>query len=209
MVAMSSMNPEKKEPLLPQDAIRALLDVAESSIRNGIKHEQPMTVNPDQASERLQRPGASFVSLHRNGQLRGCIGSVVAARPLVQDAAINAFNAAFRDPRFPPLAPEELLGLEIEVSVLSPASTITHEDEGDLLAQLRPNVDGLILEVGPYRGVFLPVVWKQLPDTRIFLQQLKMKAGLPPDYWSPQVQVHRFTTESYSRTIGSDSSSAK
>ncbi len=113
------------------------------------------------------------------------------------DVVENAFASAFKDPRFPPLAAAEFDDLEIHISVLSPATPMMFSSEADLLRQLRPGVDGLILEDGPHRGTFLPSVWESLPQPLEFLRNLKMKAGLPADHWSDRVRVYRYQTESF------------
>ncbi len=145
----------------------------------------------------LHEPGASFVTLHEHGRLRGCIGSLHAHRPLIDDVRENAVAAAFHDPRFPPLAPEEFDRIDIEVSVLSTPEPIAADNEPALLAQLEPGRDGLILQYGAHRATFLPQVWEQLPDPALFVAQLKQKAGLPPDFWHPDMQCWRYRVEAY------------
>lgn len=140
----------------------------------------------------LRRPGASFVTLMRDGRLRGCIGSLEARRPLGEDVRANACSAAFSDPRFPPLTLEELNGLEVEVSVLSAPRAMAAIDEADAIARLRPGVDGVVLQLGAQRATFLPQVWEQIPEPAAFLRALKQKAGLPADMWSPQLQLSRY-----------------
>jgi AmmeMemoRadiSam system protein B/AmmeMemoRadiSam system protein A len=140
----------------------------------------------------LAAPGAAFVTLRRNGQLRGCIGSAVASRPLVVDVVQHACNAAFNDWRFPRLGLLELKGLELSVSVLTPPTPMRFNDEADLLAQLRPGVDGLIIEDAGCRSLFLPSVWEEVPDPRQFLTLLKLKAGLPAEHFSPRFMAQRF-----------------
>lgn len=173
-----------------------LLALARDSIGWGLRHGQPLPIEPGNYDEKLRQPGAAFVTLQRNGQLRGCIGSLEAYRPLVQDVSENAFAAAFRDPRFNPLQARELEGLSLSISVLTPAQPMQFESEQDLLRQIRPGIDGLILQQGVHRGTFLPSVWEQLPDPQQFLRHLKQKAGLPADYWSDDIQVSRYQTES-------------
>ncbi len=179
------------------DQRRTLLAVARESIRHGLETGRPLTVDVSAFDPALQKERASFVTLNERGELRGCIGSLEAYRPLVADVAENAFNAAFRDPRFPPVTPDEFDALRIHISVLSPPEPMEFRDEADLLAQIRPGIDGLILEDAGRRGTFLPSVWEQLPDRRQFLAHLKLKAGLPPDHWSPTLRVWRYTTESF------------
>ncbi|MGI9319805.1 MAG: AmmeMemoRadiSam system protein A [Thiogranum sp.] len=174
-----------------------LLDTARQSIRHGLAEGKPLKVEPDQLESPLSEPGASFVTLRIDEELRGCIGSLQSHRSLICDVAENAFAAAFRDPRFPPLKDAELKSISLDISVLSQAERIVFDSQQDLLAQIRPKVDGLILKDGNYRGTFLPSVWKSLPDAEQFLQHLKLKAGLPADHWSDELEVWRYTTESF------------
>ena len=132
----------------------------------------------------LLQPGACFVTLTKKGQLRGCIGSLEAWRPLAADVCENAVAAAFRDPRFPPLTADELSDTRVEVSLLTAPEAMTFSSEADALAQMRPEVDGIILECDGRRATFLPQVWEQLPEPWQFMTQLKLKAGLPADFWS-------------------------
>ena len=141
----------------------------------------------------LDRPGATFVTLKQDGELRGCIGSLEAHRLLAIDVRRNALAAAFSDPRFPPLVAWELDVTTVEVSLLSPASRVEVADEEDLLARLEPGVDGIVLELGRRRATFLPQVWETLPDPRDFIGALKRKAGMPASFWSPEMRVSRYT----------------
>jgi len=155
----------------------ALLAIARRAIRAGL--EVPwIDVDLESLPERLRAPGASFVTLTRGGVLRGCMGRLEATRPLAEDVAGNARASAFFDPRFPPVEAGEMDGLEVEVSVLGPAEKIAAESEEELLAALRPGVDGLIVQSGAARATFLPAVWRTLPEPREFLAQLRRKAGL-------------------------------
>lgn len=146
----------------------------------------------------LAEPGACFVTLRQGAELRGCIGSVVAHRSLAEDVTANALAAAFHDPRFLPLTEDELDTVTIEVSVLSLPTAIEFGSERDLLNQLRPGEDGVILEMDTRRATFLPAVWKQLPDPTDFLRKLKRKAGLEETFWSEEIRIQRYTTESWS-----------
>lgn len=180
---------------LPRAEQVLLLDLARASIHHGLQAGRPLAAALAGLAAELVMPRASFVTLERGGRLRGCIGSLEAWRPLAVDVAENAFAAAFRDPRFPPLRGDEAADLAIHLSLLTPAVAMVFSSEADLLAQLQPGVDGLILAEGPCRGTFLPSVWAELPTPQLFLLQLKRKAGLAVDYWSPGVRIWRYTTE--------------
>lgn len=175
----------------------SLLQLARQSIRHGLRHGIPLRIELDAYPAALLQQRASFVTLQRHGQLRGCIGMLEAVRPLVEDVAKNAFAAAFRDPRFPPLREAECADLELHLSILSPAEALSFTSESELLAQLQPRIDGLILQEGHRRGTFLPSVWHQLPQAEEFLQHLKQKAGLPAQYWSDSLRVWRYRSESF------------
>ena len=178
---------------------KILTDLAFASIRHGLEHGCALPFEADESTpQALLEAGASFVTLEKNGRLRGCIGSLEAYRPLAEDVCSNAYAAAFRDPRFEPLGEEELENLQISISVLTPAQPIEFESEQDLIDQLQPGVDGLILTDGGRRGTFLPSVWEQCPKATDFLRHLKLKAGLPADYWSDSVRIDRYKTVSWS-----------
>ena len=165
--------------------------------RNAIASRLGQPTQPVGDSPELHTPGATFVTLTQHGQLRGCIGSLEAWRPLRQDVQQNALAAAFDDPRFEPLAADELDLTRVEVSLLTPAEPMTFSNEADALAQLRPNIDGVIFSVGSRRSTFLPQVWEQLPNPGLFMAHLKQKAGLPADYWSSSVQLARYTVKKW------------
>ncbi len=166
--------------------------------RNAIAHalgQATVAVNTDNPA--LQQTGATFVTLTEQGSLRGCIGSLEAWRPLLTDVQGNACSAAFRDPRFPAVSTAEFPLIKVEVSLLSPAQPMQFASEGDVLAQLRPNVDGVIFSAGRHRSTFLPQVWEQLPDPVEFMAHLKRKAGLPADYWAEDVRLARYTVDKW------------
>jgi AmmeMemoRadiSam system protein A len=174
-----------------------LLTLARESISHGLMHGTSLSVAPAEHSEALQKNGACFVTLHCDEQLRGCIGTLVAYRPLVSDVVENAYNAAFRDPRFTPLRRDELDTVHIHIEVLNPPESLTFGSEKELLSMLRPGIDGLVLRENSLNGTFLPSVWSSLPEPEVFLQQLKRKAGLPANYWSDSIVVERYTTEAF------------
>ncbi|MCM8594517.1 AmmeMemoRadiSam system protein A [Accumulibacter sp.] len=175
----------------------ALLRIARKAIaeRLGLPAQPVGEALPEFAA-----PGATFVTLKRNGQLRGCIGSLEAHRPLGIDVAENALAAAFRDYRFPPLGRDEFAGIDIEVSLLTPAEPFPVTDEADALSRLHPGIDGLILTYGRHRATFLPQVWESLPDPRQFMAQLKLKAGLPADFWHEQIVLARYGVRKWKET---------
>ena len=173
----------------------SLLQVALSSIESGLRSGTPMTVDSQEYDRELREPRASFVTLKKNQSLRGCIGSLEAHKCLVEDIAFNAFAAAFRDPRFQKLDSEEL------DFVLGPSQALTFDSQQTLLDMLRPGQDGLILQDRNARSTFLPAVWESLPQPEEFLKQLKIKAGLPADYWSDTLEVWRYTTESFGAPV--------
>ena len=141
---------------------------------------------------RLEERCATFVTLKLAGGLRGCVGSLQAVRTLREDVCANAIAAAFRDPRFAPLEAGELARTSLEVSLLSPEERLTAASESELLAQLRPGVDGVILEFGRHRATLLPQVWERLGDPRDFLAALRLKAQLPEDFWSDEMLISRY-----------------
>lgn len=183
-------------PLSEQER-NTLLRVARDSIACGLRDRKPLAVQAADFPESLRPLRATFVTLENEGHLRGCIGTLTARLPLVEDVAVHAFAAAFEDPRFPPVTPEEAARLELHISILSPPEPLTVRDEADLLRQLRPGVDGLILGDGLRRATFLPAVWEDLPEPRDFVRHLKAKAGLGADYWSPRMKAERYETESF------------
>jgi len=177
-----------------------LLVLARKSIdyffENGVRMELDAKEVP---TKRLTEDGACFVTLRINGELRGCIGTLEAHRPLAMDVIDNALSSAFADPRFIELAREELAQVKISISVLS--SPVPFEVNGpeDLLKKLIPNKHGLILKMGMHRATFLPSVWKELPEKEAFLSHLAMKAGLMPDGWkNPRVQYEVYESEEFS-----------
>ena len=180
--------------MLDNNDKETLLKLARESITYALSHGCMIDVSIENYSPALRSEGASFVTLHNNKQLRGCIGTLSPYRALVTDVAHNAFNAAFHDPRFTSLRPDELQTTHIHIEVLSPTETIHFKSEIELLDKLRPGVDGLILRQDGHTGTFLPSVWSQLPEPEVFLQELKRKAGLNSNYWSDSITIERYTT---------------
>ena len=161
--------------------------------RGAIAKRLGETAPPFESAPWLREPGAAFVSLHLRGDLRGCIGTLVAKRSLEADVAANARAAAFHDPRFEPLTRREFQSIEIEVSLLSPLEQIDFESQAHLLTLLRPGRDGLVLEFEGFRATYLPQMWEQMPDPQVFLAHLKQKAGLPAEFWAEGGAISRYS----------------
>ena len=173
-----------------------LLHAAGASIKRGLVKGAPPEVGVASFPAPLREQRATFVTLKKDGALRGCIGSITAHRPLIGDVVANAYAAAFKDPRFSPLQEDELESLTLSISLLSKPMAMSFENEPDFIDQIRPGIDGLIIEDHGRRAVFLPQVWEDLPTKQQFLAHLKQKAGLSADHWSPGFQAWRFTATS-------------
>lgn len=158
-----------------------LISIARSSIQHGMQTDKPEIINLESHDSDLQAIRATFVTLKISGSLRGCIGTIEARYPLAKSVAEYAHAAAFRDPRFKPLSEDEFDNITLSISILTPAKPIEFDSETQLLQQLNPGVDGLIIESGQRSATFLPAVWESLPDAEEFLSQLKAKARIGPD----------------------------
>jgi AmmeMemoRadiSam system protein A len=184
---------DEREIRVPPESARALLEMARSSVEYGLRRGGPLPVDAATLAEPLRRRAASFVTLRRgDGDLRGCVGELEPQGALAESVARNAWNAAFRDPRFEPVAPDELDDLAFHVSVLGPLEPLAFRTEAELLAVLRPGADGVLIDDGLRRATFLPAVWSSLPDARQFLLALKRKAGLPEHDWPPTLRAWRY-----------------
>ena len=175
------------------DAGQILLPIARAAIARALGRDMAAS----ESAPWLMEAGACFVTLTQQGELRGCIGTLQAHRPLLADVQANAVAAAFRDPRFSPLSVRELDITAVEVSLLSPMRPLAFSSEADALAQLRPGIDGVVFEFGTHRSTFLPQVWEQLPDPDEFMAQLKRKAGLPASFWAAEVRLQRYTVSKW------------
>lgn len=146
----------------------------------------------------LLEKAATFVTLTKNGQLRGCIGNILPKFPLYKDVINNTLNAAFADPRFPQLEQSELKEIQIEISVLSLPKRIVFDNPDDLISKIKVGDHGIILQSDFYQATFLPDVWKELPKVEDFLTNLSLKAGLGPDAWkNPSTEFFYYTTENF------------
>lgn len=188
---MNLVTPERRELLA---LARASID---SALLPGRSGPEPVPFTAALLPPALTVRRSSFVTLHRNEELRGCCGTLDAPRALAEDVWRNAWAAAFNDYRFPPLTAAEWPQVTLHLSLLTAPEPLDVISETQLLAVLRPSIDGLILESDIGRATFLPAVWEQLPDPAQFVRHLKMKAGWPATYWSNRVRCFRYTTESF------------
>lgn len=172
---------------------KVLIDIARGAIAEAFGAAR----RPLPQEDWLHQPGATFVTLTCEGDLRGCIGSLQAHRALAEDVRHNAAAAAFGDPRFLPLTQQEFVGVEVEVSLLSATQPLAFSNEANALAQLRPGIDGIVLQYGHHRSTFLPQVWEHFPQPREFLAMLKRKAGLPEDFWAKEIELARYSVTKY------------
>ena len=182
---------------LSADEQVCLLDIARRSIHCGLESGRALQLDVKGFDDNLRIEAAVFITLTRFGDLRGCIGSLQATDPLVQAVASSAFNAAFRDHRFGKVDSTEVDDLSIEISVLSELEPIEAVSRQMLLDELRPGVDGLLMEDQGYRSTFLPKVWEKLPSANEFLGELMQKAGLSAGHWSGSIRFHRYQTLSF------------
>lgn len=178
---------------------RLLLAVARSAIEAKLKGAGGDVPSTD--SEALMRDAGCFVTLHKKGRLRGCIGTLEPEKPLIHAVQGNALNAAFEDPRFPPVTEDELADIDLEISILTPPEELEFADAEDLRKKLKPGVHGVILSKGWHRATFLPQVWDQLPDVDTFLSHLCQKAGMDRHCWKDSgVEIKIYTVRHFSES---------
>jgi AmmeMemoRadiSam system protein B/AmmeMemoRadiSam system protein A len=194
-VTPAAQQKQRTEGLAP-DVKGFLLKLARQSLEASVRGEN-LPARPNNIPDVTKENRGCFVTLTENGELRGCIGYIEPIKPLYQAVIENAENAALSDPRFPRVTPGELSSIKVEVSVLTKPVPLDYKDPQDLLAKLVPNVDGIILQSGPYQSTFLPQVWGQLPDKVDFLEHLSRKGGMPPDGWKT-ANVKRYRAEHFS-----------
>lgn len=194
MALMDAMPADRNRTDHQNDAIAGLLvPIARHSIQHGLRSNSPRSIKASDLPLEIRAPGASFVTLKIGERLRGCIGTLEAHQPLGLDVNHNAYKAAFSDPRFPPLNINECGNLNIHISILTAPVPFPAQSEQDLLRQIRPKQDGLYLTYANNRATFLPSVWSIFPDPNRFVNELKIKAGLPADFWSDEIQFQRYT----------------
>jgi uncharacterized protein len=187
----------KNKQMLSDNHKKLLKQLAMDSIEYGLTNRRPLRVDSSTMPDELTEHRATFVTLEINNQLRGCIGTLEVQRPLAEDVAFNSYAAAFSDSRFPSINNDELIKLSIHISILKPAVELNIQSETDLIKQLKPDIDGLIIEDNSHRATFLPSVWQSLPHAEDFVHHLKIKAGFDADYWSKNIRAYRYSTESF------------
>ena len=195
MPGMCAADSNIESLVLPEEDRELLVDLARASIRYGLEKGGPLELDHGTFKPHLLVKRATFVTIEKNSSLRGCIGIIEALRPLAEDIVHNSYAAAFSYPRFAPVTEGEFPELSYHISILGPLEELDFGSESELLDIITPRLDGLILRDGPHSGVFLPMVWEQLPTENSFLAHLKQKAGLRRDYWSDTLRVYRFRTE--------------
>jgi AmmeMemoRadiSam system protein A len=175
-----------------------LLSLARQSLERGVNRQPLDALDLSSLPERLREPGATFVTLTVGGALRGCVGALEAYQPLAEDVREHAVTAALEDYRFPPVLPQEVGRIEIEISRLTSPIPLEYEKPEDLPELLHPGVDGVVLREGLRRATFLPQVWEKLPDSREFLGHLCMKMGVDANYWRfHKLQVFTYKVEEF------------
>lgn len=194
------MSQEKTQENLTLKERQLLLRLARRAIEAAAAGQPLPQIDLESLPERLREPRACFVTIHtKNGELRGCTGVLVARLPLAQEVIQTAAQTALRDPRFPPVTPEEVPELDIEISILTPPQPLHFSDPRELPRLIRPGIDGVTLFRGPYRATFLPQVWERISDPVEFLDMLSQKMGLPPRAWMfPGMQAEVYQVESFS-----------
>lgn len=175
-----------------------LLDLADGAVRAGLAGHRPDAVDVDAMPPGVRRAAPAFVTVTVGGELNGCIGTM---EPETLAVAVPrlAYQAAFEDPRLPPLAAGDYGRLGLKISVLSPMEALDVHSEDEVLAAIRPGVDGLLIRSGWHRATFLPAVWDTLPEPRDFLHHLELKAGLRPGRWPSDLRAFRYTSLEFGR----------
>lgn len=185
------------EPLTHKER-SLLLEQARDSIEAGVCAMPLTPLDLEDFPPRLRQPGVVFVTLMINGKLRGCVGALEAYQPLVKDVREHALAAALEDFRFPPVRPDELENIVIEISRLTMPQPLAYVNPDDLLKKLRPGIDGVVLKDGLHRATFLPQVWKKLPSPEIYLEHLCQKMGASADLWRRQkIEVLVYQVEEF------------
>ena len=175
-----------------------LLHIARSALEVGIRGDPIPKLELTALPPKLIRPGATFITLTKKQELRGCIGSLEATRPLAEDVQVHAVAAALEDFRFPPVQEAEIPRISIEISRLTTPEKITFEDPEELISQIRPGIDGVVIKKGIRRATFLPQVWEKVPEVEIFLEMLCRKMGASAECWrSKSVEIYTYKVEKF------------
>lgn len=187
------------ETQLTVEEKKTLLHLARQALESGVRGDTPIPIQQSELTPSLRENGASFVTLTKRGKLRGCIGTLEAHQPLAEDVQEHAIAAALNDHRFDPVTPGELDDIEIEVSRLTSPQPLHYTSPEELLASLRPGIDGVTLrDPSGRRATFLPQVWRQLPEKAEFLGHLCQKMGAAPDAWrGGRLTVHTYQVEEF------------
>lgn len=197
------------EPSLSPEDIDALFALADLGVRAGLGGRPAPQVDPHTARPALRAPQGAFVTIEVDGELNGCIGSIVGVDPLGVAVPLLAWKAAFADPRLPALRPAEYPSAEIKISVLSPLQPVPAGSEAELLSNLEVGTAGVLIRSGAANATFLPAMWGKLPDPRTFLRHLATKAGFRPGHWPSDVEAWRYQSTDYRRrTVDIDRRSA-
>jgi uncharacterized protein len=194
----NSLTPDEGKDQLSATDRLTLLKLARQAMVDGVNGKPLTPLDIESFSLQLRENGASFVTLSKQGGLRGCIGALEAYQPLVEDVREHAVAAAVQDYRFTPVTTDELSAIEIEISRLTPPRRYEYHDPSDLISNLRPGIDGVVLKDGRYRATFLPQVWEKVPDPTIFLNMLCQKMGAPSNLWRRKLlEVYIYQVEEF------------
>jgi uncharacterized protein len=187
---------------LTSDEKKSLLVLARQALILAVNNKPVPPIDLTCLTPLLKQNGASFVTLTENGDLRGCVGALEPSMPLAEDVQYHAMAAALQDYRFPPVRPSEVPGIVIEVSRLTLPQPLEYRGPQDLVAKLRPNIDGVIINDGYRRATFLPQVWEKLPNPWAFLAHLCQKMGAPSDLWERRdLQVLTYQVEEFHEPV--------
>ncbi len=196
-ISQEAIPNEKEIPLSDLDLLKKecknIFSVAAKTLEYSTSRLKPPNVDIGSFSPQLQRNRATFITINKSGKLRGCIGTIHPTEPFIVNVVNNTYKAALKDPRFPPIRRDELSNIEITISLLSTLQKMSIKDEEDLLRQIKPNIDGLLIKDNTKQSVFLPQVWNEIPNKLDFISCLKQKAGLDSNHWSSNFQAWKFT----------------
>jgi AmmeMemoRadiSam system protein A len=189
--------PENRKQLSPEEKL-LLLSIARDAVSAAAQGDRLPNLDLASLPPALREKGASFVTLTSRGQLRGCIGALEASQPLALDVQEHAEAAATQDFRFPPVTPQEILSIRIELSRLTTPVQLEYKDSKQLAEMLKPGHDGVVIRDGIRRATFLPQVWEKLPSPEDFLSQLCLKMGASPDQWrKKRMSVYTYQVEEF------------